>query len=41
MQERVYKLGKERNEDYKLDSEMETVKESLSGEQRSVGWRSG
>ena len=41
MQERVYKLGKERNEDYKLDSEMKTVKESLSGERRSVDWRSG
>ncbi|ELR48647.1 POC1 centriolar protein-like protein B [Bos mutus] len=34
VQERVYKLGKERIEDYRLDSEMKIVKESLGGERR-------
>ena len=41
VQERVYKLGKERNEDHRLDSEMKIVKESLGGERRSVHWSPG
>lgn len=34
-------MDKERSEDYKSDSEMKIVKESLSGEHRSMDWSSG